>query len=211
MSPNSIDFTMLVFPNHPDVIILKNIALNGDSTKYSVEKHLKEDKKKLSHGTIYKVFDTLIEKGYIEEKSRKKGRNPNLETITYQITFKGLSVIYRRINSSEFFENNLPEKYSPLLPLIFGKWNQFKKKGLEKVAEERLKSAIGYSKTEEEINESFYLDELPTDPKTLRKWKGVLRDDPDIGNWVIERLKPQIEKLDKVLREKQELRKFLAM
>ena len=209
MCPYQMDYSIRYLKNRPETIILKDIALNGSSTKYSVEQRVKDQ---ISHGSVYNGFPPLINKQYIEEEFRQKWRTGQ-ESVIYQITFKGLSAIIPNITSQEKFyreynELTLPERYGSLLPLIFGKWNYLEERELIKIAQKRVESTFSYFPTKEEACESFFLDDLPTDLKTLEKWNKMSYDDSDIRKFVIGRLKTQIENLETQINDKQVLLQF---
>jgi DNA-binding PadR family transcriptional regulator len=209
MPPYEKDFVTFLIVEEAHVKVLRNIALNGISTKYSVKKRLKGTKNELSHGTIFNAFNKLLQKGYIHEVRRKKGRNPNVDTVYYTVTFKGLSVVFHNLSHhnkyiKEYDGKILPERYASFLPLIFGNWKKIKDKGLEKFAQDWLETIFLNFPKPEEVNYLFFRGPPPADLETFNNWAEFIRETKEITQDVIETIKEEIETLEKDLKHNQE-------
>jgi hypothetical protein len=197
--------------------ILGYFALNPPSNKYVVEQKINAHRKlkglkQFSHGLIHKVFKVLLDGGYIEEVSSELFKTGK-QTITYQLTFDGLSAIYDKLDrekwSARVERTGIPIHvliHSSLLPLIFGKWNYFEKKRVDEIAKKHLDKVFSSYLTLDEVYEAFFLIKPLVDEETIDKWTEALRDDPEIRDYITQKLRGKIIELEE---KKNELESML--
>jgi len=112
--------------------------------------------------------------------------------------------VYSALGTKKWLdEKKFAENHSYTLPLILGKWNYFKEKGVDGTAEKRLDEVFNSQMTPDEVYEDFFLSRSLTEPETLNKWIAAIRDDNDIRSWVTEKLQIRIRELDEKKNELQ--------
>jgi DNA-binding PadR family transcriptional regulator len=202
--------------------ILRFFALNPPSNKYVVEQKINAHRKlkglkQFSHGLIHKVFKMLLDRGYIEIVSSSMWKTGK-QTVIYRLTFDGLSAIYDKLDeekwSARVERTGIPvfvSNHNSLLPLIFGKWNYFEEKRIDRLAKEHLDKVFSSYLTLDEVYETFFLTKPSVDAETAEKWMEALKADPDIRNYIIEKLRGRLYGLEEMKNElKSMLQGFLS-
>jgi hypothetical protein len=121
--------------------ILRRIAENPGTNAYQVARVSPRLDRVTVTRTIRKY--RIVEQGYVRvEKGKRNARR-------YFITLKGiLYVLYKELLPAEMktwnhtFIRKIIEKYVPVLPLVFGKWDYFDRIGVGKMALCRLKAVV---------------------------------------------------------------------
>lgn len=173
-----------------------------------------------AYSSTRKATLNLVQKGVLTESGLMIIEHTKLETQTFDLTLKGVLLIIQKEltlhDSSKWncsFLHRIIKKYTPMLPLIFGKWNHFDKMGVEKTAFLRLRAIVTQEdmyqrgdpripgKTmEEKINWAFYLGSfyppiifLPEDPV---EWVNAWKEDGDINAFGITEIERHIKRYE---------------
>lgn len=117
--------------------ILTHITRSGDANKYEITKTLK-----LSYSSVYKRIKYLIRMGCIQITKTLPGtKNPDMKVHYYGLTDYGWVVAS---NYDDFWKyiDDIANKNEAKLPLVFGKWAFFRKKGKLDTIIARLQTAF---------------------------------------------------------------------
>ena len=168
------------------------------------------------------VFNTLKElerrkKVVFKGKQRtEKGTTANIYDLSLEGVLLTLKTEMRLADTDEWnrkFIRRIIEKYSPLLPLVFGKWDHLVKMGVEKPALIRLKIVVDNlhmlrrgdptvpGKTiEQKINWFFYLGSVYKFSFLLAKdpivWVNAWKEDDEIRAFCIEEIEQHVRRYE---------------
>jgi len=114
--------------------ILKDLARNEPS-----HKSLIRDRCSLGYATVHENVSKLLGLQLIEVVDEETWRT-GLKKLTYDLTLKGLLWVFFHSSFGEISRkiDRLSRKYANLAPLVFGKWDFFRKMELEDQAIRRL-------------------------------------------------------------------------
>jgi DNA-binding PadR family transcriptional regulator len=138
--------------------ILKYLAINQDRTAYAIEKELKIER--------HTVLDSLfyLEKTGLVKISDRKKLPTHFEKKLYRITPRGIVALLEgspeHINLRNQDIRDIAENQTTFLPLVFGKWNYFRQRGVEQLACKFLLIAV-HRNTESEIERLIAAMETP--------------------------------------------------
>lgn len=112
--------------------ILLRLAKRGPITKWQLKKKWKKTDDSIAYSTVHGSIKALETAGRVkilrEEKSQK-----GMSVKVYGLTLEGILWLSSRL-ALHLIIDQLAENYKDALPLIFGKWNHFKKFGVDDVA-----------------------------------------------------------------------------
>lgn len=116
--------------------LVKVLALEKEYAQYDMPKRLGKN-----YRTVLRHLQDLREQGFVRlcrtEESRKGGKDRNIFTLT------DLGLLYALGYSDIWAEiDKVAKNYADLLPLIFGKWDFYLKKGLRNEIIVRLQAAV---------------------------------------------------------------------
>jgi DNA-binding PadR family transcriptional regulator len=148
--------------------ILKFLSVNPDKTAYAVEKQLK-----IERHTVLDSLELLEKAGLVKITDRKK-LETGLERKEYRVTPQGVVALLQGhpeyIQLSKEYVRDLAEVQKPFLPLIFGKWDTFRKNKMEDTARKYLLVCVQRDKKEtdrlaevasgRELSPSLYATEI---------------------------------------------------
>jgi len=112
--------------------ILRYLAESPEpKNKWEIKKDLVK-----SYGNVHENIQIMLKAGLIQvKKIRKSSKNPKIKMECYDLGLRGLIIVL----CLEFDKvDMLAEKYSYLLPSIFGEWDFFKKKNVLPEVHEKL-------------------------------------------------------------------------
>jgi len=100
-------------------------------TYYSLWKHEKVAK---SNKTVLETLEKMVNKQLIKKGSTEKGRKKH----PYGLTLFGVLVGYEKDVLTAEHIPSIVETFKETIPLVFGEWDYFKKRGVEKIATKHL-------------------------------------------------------------------------
>lgn len=120
---------------------MMHLAVNSQSTKYQMEKSITP---RIDHATLHKIVSDL--KATASIKVLKTGRSRvGLEMEYYDLRLAGVIGAIQRDDRNMLNLDTVAKKYRCYLPLIFGKWQFFRKMGLNPREQLRTSSFIGFN------------------------------------------------------------------
>ena len=196
--------------------ILKHIAEHGPRIEYHLYKELE-----YSHGTIHYVLNKLNDAGLLRVAPNGKGQTGR-PVKEFHLTVYGFIKVIKYPKGLEHIDE-FAEKWGHLIPLVLGKWKYFKKMGLCKIAEERLKEAVRNIVIDIHPDEKFLQECVTLNfhhiffyPRALDgleewkvwnsrlKWFDVCMKDKDLKPYIIHQLKQLLYAIqDEIMREKE--------
>jgi len=123
--------------------ILEVLALEKEFAQYDLPKRIGKN-----YRTVLRHVHNLTEEGLIQvsrtEESKKGGKDRNIFTLTCRGLRLALTGDELGLTGEKVWENidDIARNYADELPLIFGKWDFFIKKGLRDTIIARLQAAI---------------------------------------------------------------------
>ena len=123
-----------------EVMILRDIALNGPATGYIISKRTG-----LSKHTSYETSKNLVDKGLLSVSVVGKTR-AGLDMKEYSLTLLGILKTFPFARPEEW--QAIIKRWSDLVPDVFGKWGVFVSAGVEDLAIWKLKWAAAARITE---------------------------------------------------------------
>ena len=178
---------------------------------------------KLSGISYSYVFNTLkeLEKRRLIELKKEIDTEKGTRAKIFDLTLEGVLIVLKHrfydLKTKQDFLRKITENYRTMIPLVFGKYEYFKKIGLEELYRIRLgKIVLGYTHTtfrkgtgyypwleqKEQITCFFYLFDFNRlydsniknfDPKV---WLNALRNDKDIKKYILEELQQDKKSLE---------------
>ena len=199
--------------------VLDGLARNGPINPYKLGKSIRK--------AYSFVFNTLRELElrkmvtFLREKTEK-----GVYAKIYDLALEGVMlVLHREMNKGAREKKNLSfirkiiEKYSHMLPLVFGKWRYFEKAGCAEMVLTRLKIIVDthesnpfkkgtgfypWLEMEQQITRFFFFfDTFKPDHQRIidsdyNAWMTALRQDKEIKSYVIQELKYEQKRLKNV-------------
>jgi predicted transcriptional regulator len=126
-------------PTEVDKRILLQLAKERGLTKYALKNKLK-----LQHSTVYGSVNRLKKEGMVEVIKAERFRT-GLEKQTYGLTIKGIAYALLFPEAEEDIEK-IAKANAEVLPLVLGKWQHFKREGVEAIAFRSLQITCGVMK-----------------------------------------------------------------
>jgi hypothetical protein len=122
---------MRTFPQK-QLEVLRYLAQNGSKNSYEVKRGLDA-----SYSVVHKWMRRSEQQGFVSPNPEKKGQK-GVMTKPYRLTLAGLANAFE---NEELWSHvdQIAGNWSELAPLVFGKWNYFKERELDKEATERLR------------------------------------------------------------------------
>lgn len=187
--------------------------------------NIHQTKRKLRHAysSTRKAIFNLVGKGILIKSDIMTVEHTGLETETYDLTLIGVLLILEKElplgDSSKWdyiFLHKMIRKYTPMLPLIFGKWRHFDKMGVEKTALIRLSiiaqnsdivkpgdSRVPGKTMEQKINWLFYVGSLYKYSMLLSEdpiiWVNAWKEDEDIKSFSIKEIERHIRRYENAI------------
>lgn len=203
------------------ITVLKGLAEKAPTNAYQVA-----EKTGKAYSFVFNCFKECEKRGIItliREMKTKKGTKAKI----YDLTLDGVLLLLSKIliNKSIYSHGDIGEnrtlfykmmdRYSSMLPLVFGKYDYFKKNELDKLYHIRLSFMTrGYPDSyrkgtgiypelemEEQIMRYFYLfdfdmlDEPFIKDFDKRTWLTVLKNDPEIREYILKELESDQKKV----------------
>lgn len=120
--------------------ILNYLAVSDDKTAYAIEKALK-----IERHTVLESLSFLLKAGLVKISDRKK-LPTHFEKKLYRITPRGVVALLEAHPEHVKLRNqdirDIAEKHTTFLPLVFGKWDYFRKRSVEQAACRFLLTAV---------------------------------------------------------------------
>lgn len=171
--------------------VLELLAKERNLNKYRIAQ-----KTKLSYSRIHESIERLEKDGLIKGEVVGK-TTTGLDKKEYSLTLRGFTTLtslycypWTRKGKSERNLDILMENYKSILPLIAGKWNFLKQKGLA----QKIYSVLPFSRDNdvEKYTKRCFTDfftDISDDPKTLLKVIKAFSEDPDLRRVAREEIK----------------------
>ena len=175
--------------------ILNNIAENGSRTYYDIFK-----KEKLcSSSTAWNLIKNLEKNGYVEVKKEETAELRGRKKKFYSLTLRGLSTALSKRPGWKHLDAIVKQQES-LLPLIFGKWQHFKKYVDNKNMTDALRYVMLLSfpvvdlntdfESKEYTRETFVMTEfctyiLQSIPEERIGWLKAVQADAELRQWML--------------------------
>jgi hypothetical protein len=126
-----------------DYMVLEALAEFGSTNAYQIK-----EKTGKAYSLVFNVLKKLEKLGNIRLERKAKTEKNTIANV-YALTLDGvLLILYREMRQEnpngwkQTFIRKTMEKYSFLLPLVFGKWEYLEKAGFEKAILSRLKITV---------------------------------------------------------------------
>jgi hypothetical protein len=197
--------------------VLEGLAKESPTNGYRIAK-----KTGKAYSFVFNSLKELEKHKIVFLKGKEKSRKGTMAKI-YDLSLEGvLRVLHNELLGFDADKWNRPfirqimEKHSSMLPLIFGKWNYFKKSGSERTVFLRLKWIVDthanhpfergagfypWLEMEEQITRFFFLvDIYRLDNQFIsnfdaRAWLTGLKQDKEIAKYVIQELENEKRRL----------------
>lgn len=162
-----------------DLLCLKILVIDGPDYCYDIYKKLKKgilphalERKRMEPFKLYnnrvgRSLDRLEKQGFIEKEKQQRKSKKGPPRIFCHTTFHGLLHILEFHKESWGYINEIARKHVDKLPLIFGEWEYFGKKGVKDKVIEAMKAFcktyVPYAYTSgrfERTNELFLREDM---------------------------------------------------
>lgn len=189
-------------------IILSALALNGPLKRDGIAA-----KSGIPKSTVYEAIhgktknrkSSLLTKVLVTIDHKEKCRNPQIEMPTYVLTLRGLIEILRSSEDLWADIDKIVGNWKNLLPLIFERWDFFKKQGLNGELKKALKWSVllqenDYSRRPLDSGSSYvlqgfitYITEHLGNVETKMKWDKAIHADNELMKVAEEYLNEQLK------------------
>ena len=209
-----------VEPPRAQFKILLRLAQRGPMTKWQLKKKWKRYDS-IAYSTVHETIKTLQAVGWVKALREEESEKGLLVKI-YGLTLEGILWLLSRLAFPII--DQLAGNYKDALPLIFGKWNHFKKFKVDNVAKVLIVISaqkviypyvLMYGKpTQIGLEEMFYLhfydprffmSEVATDQEWKEKWRKAIHADVDLKE-LVEKICKRIE--DDLTKQMENIRSF---
>lgn len=175
--------------------ILNNLAEKGSRTYYDIYK-----KERLcSSSTAWNLIKNLEKNGYVEVKKEEKFELRGRKKKFYSLTLRGLSTALSNRSGWKNIDT-IVKQHESLLPLMFGKWQHFKKYVDNKNMTDALRYVMLLSfpivdlntdfESKEYTRETFAMKEfcvyiLQSIPEERIGWLKAIQADTELRQWML--------------------------
>lgn len=168
--------------------ILRQFANNKEVYQYTLH-----EKVGVSYRTTLRTLHSLKKRGWLQivrkEESDKKGKERNVWAITFRGLLNLLAVdeeVWQQIES-------IAEEQQKLLPLILGKWQHFKRCGVEDEQLSKMLKWLFYMAWQKRLEKgefvmpdfSMYVFNMTVFKERIH-WLKAIHDDPELKPWALE-------------------------